>query len=118
MAWKPLPRPQDECGPQPVADSLATLARRLGFPTPDVVAGLFNHWEELVGASLAAHVRPVHVDGHTLVLETAEPAWATQIRFLGADIVAKIAERLPDASIEVVKVRIVREGSGTVRPSW
>ena len=41
---------------------------------------VFSRWDEIVGTALAAHLRPVRVDGRALVVTVDHPAWATQAR--------------------------------------
>lgn len=79
--------------PVAVSESLGLVAERLGLGRPDVVGVVFAHWEEVVGAAMAAHVRPVRIESGTLLVVADHPAWATQTRQLGPDIVARIAER-------------------------
>lgn len=80
-------------GPVPLVDALGVVAGRLGLGPTDLVTTVFGHWEALVGPALAAHVRPLRLDGETLVVSVDHPAWATQVRHLAPEIL----ERLDDA---------------------
>ena len=51
---------------------------------------VFTRWEEVVGAELAAHVRPQRVDGRVLVVVVEHPAWATRARMESGQIVARL----------------------------
>jgi len=57
---------------------------------PDVLGVIFGHWEEIVGPSMAAHVRPQRLRDDTLVVVADHPAWATQVRHLAADILNSV----------------------------
>jgi predicted nucleic acid-binding Zn ribbon protein len=116
MTWIPASKPEEEALPRRIDASLAALAGRLGLPSPRVVSSLFAQWDELVGTPLSQHVRPVHLDGTTLVLETTEPGWATQVRFLSGDLVRKLAERVPEAAVENIVVRVRGERPRRPRP--
>ena len=105
MPWEPLPHEGPD-GPAPLRAGLDRVVRRLGGPSADVASGVFGRWEEVVGETVAANSRPVAVRGTTLVLAVTDPAWATQLRFLEADIVARLTEALGTAAIESIEVRV------------
>ena len=87
-----------------MTESLRRVAADLGAPDPDLLGVVFSHWEETVGPALADHARPVSLSGDALVIEVQEAAWATQIKFLEADVLARLAEvvgRPVSARIEV-----------------
>ena len=97
-------------GDEPVrlAESLGAVAHRLGVADAVTVGRLFTHWPELVGEAVAAHVRPLRVEGDTLVVSADHPAWAAQLRHVGPDILARIADECgpaPTPSRLQVKVR-------------
>jgi predicted nucleic acid-binding Zn ribbon protein len=76
----------------PMAEALSVLSDRLGMGSADVVGTVFARWEELVGPAVAAHVRPVRIDGDTLVVSADHPAWAVQIRHLSAQVLDRLGE--------------------------
>lgn len=71
------------------------------------IGGVFNRWDEAVGAAVAAHVQPLRLDGATLVVEVDDPAWATQMRFLESTLRDRLAE-VAGASIERIEVRVAK----------
>jgi predicted nucleic acid-binding Zn ribbon protein len=75
-----------------VGDALGEVASNLGAGRADVVGVVFGRWDEIVGPSVAAHVRPVRVDGSTLVVSADHPAWATQMRHLAPDILGRLRD--------------------------
>ena len=87
--------------PIPISTSLDGVVRSLRGPSREAVGGLFGRWTEAVGAQVAEHVKPVKLDGSTLVVEVDDPAWATQVKFL----TPMITERL-DAVAGIVVDRI------------
>jgi predicted nucleic acid-binding Zn ribbon protein len=69
------------------------------------VGGVFARWDETVGAQVAAHARPVKLDGERLIVEVDESGWATQLRFLESDLLDRLAtvtgERLAGIDLRV-----------------
>src|SRR5690242_14519889 len=76
-------------------------------PTAAAMGGVFGRWEEAVGPAVAAHVQPVKLDGTTLVVEVDDPGWATQLRFLEANMRTRLAE-VAGAAIDRIEVRVGR----------
>jgi len=74
-----------------------------------VVGAVFSRWNDIVGPAVAAHVRPVRVDGVTLVVSADHPAWATQMRHLAPDILARLTEVCgAQHALERLEVRVRR----------
>ena len=103
--WQPLPGDVPE--PRPVSDSLSRLARSLGAPAPTLLTAIFARWEEIVGPAIADHAWPLSIRAGVLRLGVDEPAWATQIGFLGADLVRKVAAATGEETIVGVEVKVV-----------
>src|SRR3954447_4106290 len=92
--WRPLRRRNldawETVDPRPVRESLDRIAARLGAPGTDVLAAVFGQWEATVGVAVAEHSRPVSLTRGTLVVAVEDPAWATQLRFLGASVLGRL----------------------------
>jgi predicted nucleic acid-binding Zn ribbon protein len=85
------------------------VAHRLGVGDAATVGPLFARWPELVGDAVAAHVRPLRIDGDTLVVSVDHPAWAAQLHHLGPDILARIADEYgPAATPSRLQVKVRR----------
>jgi hypothetical protein len=52
-------------------------------------------------------VQPVKLDGTRLVVEVDEPAWATQLKFLEADLRARLHTTI-GATVEHFDIRVKR----------
>jgi predicted nucleic acid-binding Zn ribbon protein len=90
-----------------LSDALGAVASHLGAGRPEVVQLVFGRWEDIVGPAVAAHVRPMRVDGVTLVVSADHPAWATQMRHLAPEILARLAAACGDAEApERLQVRV------------
>src|SRR5215472_13200873 len=92
MTWRPLPSQPGEPDPRRLSSSLDDVARTIGAPPADALAVVFSRWEEVVGPGVAAHSRPVSLVRSTLVVSVDHSAWATQLRYLGATILARITD--------------------------
>jgi predicted nucleic acid-binding Zn ribbon protein len=95
-------------GPRPVNASLDEVSRRLGMKDARGLGGLFAHWEELVGPALAAHVKPVRLDTESLVVAVDHPAWATQVRQMGDDLLDRVAGEIGVARPARLEIRVRR----------
>lgn len=91
--------------PIPLTDSLDSMMRSLRGTDRRQIGGVFGRWEEAVGPDLARQVRPVRLDGGVLTVEAVDSAWATQVKFLTGDIVARLAA-VAGVTVERVEVRV------------
>lgn len=101
----------DDRDPVPLSSSLDDVVRSLRGVGRREVGGLFGRWEEVVGAQVAAHVRPVRLDGGVLLVEVDEPAWATQVSFLTATLRKRLASQV-GVVVERVEVRVAGRAPG------
>jgi len=67
---------------------------------------VFGYWADVVGEQIAAHARPVSLRDGTLVVAVDQPGWATQLRFLEADLVKRLSEVAGDGVVARVEVRV------------
>lgn len=104
----------DDREPMPLSTSLDDVIRSLrgvgrrGAGRREV-GGLFGRWEEVVGAQVAAHVRPIRLDDGVLLVEVDEPAWATQVSLLTGTLRERLATEV-GVVIERVEVRVAGRG--------
>ena len=100
------PLPGEAPGPRPVGESLDAVMRGLGAPEASGVHLVFDRWSEVVGDALAARTRPLRIDGGRLVLAVDEPAIATHVRFLQAELLAKLEALLGPGRITALDLRV------------
>lgn len=81
-----------------------------GRPKVTALATVLGRWEEIAGATLAGHTRPVRMTGAALVVATDHPARATQVRLLSGELLARVRE-VTGFSPEEIRV-VVRPGIG------
>ena len=91
-----------------VSDSLDAVVRALKGPGAKATAGVFGRWEEVVGTHVAVHARPVLLDDGRLVVEVDEPGWATQLRYLEADLMEQLAAVAGAGAVRSIEVRVRR----------
>ena len=101
-------------GPVPagVAGVLGELARRKGWLRRLEGARIHEAWAEIAGEQLARHTEPVRLHGGVLVLRAESAGWATQVRYLTAELVARADAVLGAGTVQQVTVVTGRlEGS-------
>ncbi len=76
--------------PRPLSDGLHAVVRSLEAGQTDTIRGVFGAWAEIVGPMIAEHTKPVKIDRRMLFVEVDQPAWATQVRFLEADLLTAL----------------------------
>ena len=108
--WRPSSPPPSERDPKRVSESLDRIARRLGGPTASVTAAVFSRWEDLVGEDIAAHARPVSLRGGVLILSVDHPAWATQLRFMTAELIERIEAGTGSSEVTTISLRVAGSG--------
>lgn len=104
--------PDPDRDPQLVGSVLAGYVADRGWERPLAEARVFAEWPELVGPDVAAHSTPVSLSAGELRISAESTAWATQLRLLGATLLARLVGELgPD----VVSKLVI---TGPVGPSW
>jgi len=116
------PRRQEEAGasrpfgagrdPRGVGDVMDALAAQLGWTSALAQSDLLEGWRELAGEETAKHAVPDQITDGVLVVRCESTAWATQLRMMRSELLARIAERFPDADIESIRFQ------GPDAPSW
>lgn len=103
------PLPGDGPGPRPIGRSLDAVMRSFGAPPASGVHQVFDRWPEVVGDALAARTKPLKIDGTHLVLAVDEPAIATHVRFLQAELLARLDELLGPGRVTALDLRVGRK---------
>jgi len=116
VTWRPSKPPRSEQPPQSLRPSLDRIAARLGLAPPAVLGPVFARWEELVGADIAAHARPRSLRDGVLVVVADHPAWATSLRLLAGDLLARVREATGDDAVRELVVRVGEPGPGGREP--
>lgn len=98
----------DDRDPQRIDDVLRRWVRDQGVEAEIGAGGLAAMWNDIVGVDLAGHVTPdgvTTVDGaRELLLRADSTAWATQVRLLAPQILARIREALGPDIVDRLRV--------------
>ena len=100
---RPLSRALDEV----LAALQPPSGPRAAPPSSRTVGGVFARWEDAVGAQVAAHARPVKLSEGRLMVEVDEPGWATQLRFLEVELLARI-KATAGPGVDAIDLRVRR----------
>jgi predicted nucleic acid-binding Zn ribbon protein len=112
--WRPSEPPPGERDPRRISELLDRTTRRLGGPSSGTTTAVFSRWEELVGPDIAAHSHPVSLHDGVLTLAVDHPAWATQLRFMTAELLTRIGDVTAAAGNgEVREIRLRVTGQPT-----
>jgi predicted nucleic acid-binding Zn ribbon protein len=84
------------------------VARAIGAPPASTLTAVFAGWNDIVGDAVAAHARPVSLVRGVLRVAVDQPAWATELRFIGPQLLQRCAEVTGDDSVVRLEVRVDR----------
>ncbi|HEY2330341.1 MAG TPA: DUF721 domain-containing protein [Acidimicrobiales bacterium] len=94
--------------PRRVGESLDRVTGALGVPSSGTLQVVFSQWDSLVGEVLAAHARPASLREGALVVSVDDPAWATQLRWFQADLLARLEAAVGPGEVIEIDVRVAR----------
>ncbi|OBK77390.1 hypothetical protein A5651_04210 [Mycobacterium sp. 1274761.0] len=102
----------DSRDPQTLGAATRDLAKTRGW-SPRVAEGaVFGQWQTVVGEQIAAHATPTALREGVLSVSAESTAWATQLRMVQGQLLAKIAAAVGDGVVTSLKI------VGPVAPSW
>lgn len=101
--------------PVPLQAGLDAVVRSLAATDAVSVRSVFSGWEQAVGPAIAAHARPLKLDGGVLLVEVDEPGWATQLRYLQGELLERL-HLLGSGPIERIELKVAGARSGGNRP--
>jgi predicted nucleic acid-binding Zn ribbon protein len=102
----------DDRDPVRIGSVVSATSSNLGWTEPLARARVLGQWPEIVGAEIAAHCEPVSLVDTQLRVTAESTAWATQLRMMAPQILARVTADLPPGIV----TRIVF--SGPTGPSW
>lgn len=98
--------------PQTLGSATAALSKSRGW-SPRVAEGsVFGQWATVVGEQIADHASPATLRDGVLTVEAESTAWATQLRMVQAQLLAKIAAAVGDGVVTSLKI------VGPAGPTW
>ena len=103
---------EDSRDPQPLGRVARELTSTNGW-SPKVAEGtVFALWAAVVGDQIAEHAQPTVLRDGVLSVSAESTAWATQLRLVQAQLLAKIATAVGDGVVTALKI------TGPTAPSW
>ncbi len=101
--WYARPEPP---APKRLGDVLPEVTRGLGLPDPSTIRELRAAWPDLVGGQIASHSHPRTLRDRILTIAVDSAPWATQLRYLEADLLARLQARVGLGAVERVRLAV------------
>ena len=92
--------------PKALRDSVDDVVRSLRGTSARSLAGVFARWEEAVGPQVAAHAQPASLVDGCLLVDVDHPTWATQLRFLEADLLTRLRDVAGVDEVSRIELRV------------
>ncbi len=73
-----------------------------------VIKEIFSNWPEIAGKEIAKFSKPYTILDGVLTLETEDPGWASQSKYLIPLVISKLEERFKEQAPRDVKVMVRR----------
>lgn len=102
----------DDRDPQPLGRLVSRVSMDRGWSPRLTDATVVGRWPHLVGPDVADHCTPVSLRDGELVLQAESTAWATQLRTLQRQLLARLAAAVGRDVVR--RIRVV----GPTGPSW
>ena len=95
-----------------MGSALGKYVGRRGWQTQLGLRRLLQRWPQIVGPVNAQHCEPAGFNDQVLLVRAESTTWATVLRQLAPQIVAKLNAELGEGSVVRIEVR------GPAAPSW
>ncbi|CAM4356387.1 Zn-ribbon-containing, possibly RNA-binding protein and truncated derivatives [Mycobacterium basiliense] len=102
----------DKRDPQPLGRVARELAKKRGWSTHVAEGTVLGQWTSVVGQQIADHASPTALNDGVLSITAESTAWATQLRIVQSQLLAKIAAAVGNGVVTSLKI------TGPVTPSW
>ncbi|WP_431972422.1 DUF721 family protein [Nocardia sp. bgisy134] len=104
-------RPDDR-DPQLLSHLATRIAKGRGWDGKVAEGTVLGRWAGVVGEDIASHATPIALKDGVLSIAAESTAWATQLRMLQSQILAKINAAVGHGVVTQLKI------SGPAAPSW
>jgi predicted nucleic acid-binding Zn ribbon protein len=98
--------------PQPLGRIAQDVAKKRGWSAHVAEGTVLGHWPLVVGQDIADHATPTALNEGVLSVTAESTAWATQLRMVQAQLLAKIAAAVGNGVVTSLKI------TGPAAPSW
>lgn len=106
------PGPDRGRDPQLFGSASRDVAKTRGWSSKVAEGAVFADWETTVGEQIAEHATPTALRDGVLSVAAESTAWATQLRMVQAQLLAKIAAQVGDGVVTSMRI------TGPTAPSW
>jgi predicted nucleic acid-binding Zn ribbon protein len=105
------PRPDDR-DPQLLGRLASRMFADRGWSDRICAGAVFGQWAQLVGADIAEHSHPVSLQDGELLVRASSTAWATQLRLLQRQLIARITAGVGPGVVTRLRIQ------GPAAPNW
>lgn len=91
---------------QRIGDDLEGVLRRLGLPAPGALERLVDDWDRVAGEPWAGRASPVNLHRGELVVEVADGATASLLKYQVNDLLERLEQGLGARLVETVRLRV------------
>ncbi|MGB6513941.1 MAG: DUF721 family protein [Mycobacterium sp.] len=98
--------------PQSLGSATSDVAKKQGWSSRVAEGAVFGQWPSVVGHHIADHATPTALRDGVLSVSAESTAWATQLRIIQNQVLAKIAAKVGDGVVTSLRI------TGPVAPSW
>ena len=102
----------DSRDPQPLGRLVRDVAKKRGWSAQVAEGTVLGRWAAIVGRQIADHAAPVGLSDGVLSVAAESTAWATQLRMMQPQLLAKIAAVVGNGVVRSLKI------TGPAAPSW
>lgn len=92
--------------PIPLGDLIHQLMHAHRPASAEYLTRILDIWEVSVGESIARNAKPGALQGHVLVVTVTNSTWLHQLRFMKADMLTKLNQRLETDKLSDIKFKI------------
>lgn len=102
----------DARDPQTLGAATRDLAQARGWSAQVAEGTVLGRWRSVVGEDIASHATPTRLSQGVLSVSAESTAWATQLRLVQSQLLAKIAVAVGEGVVTTLKI------TGPNAPSW
>jgi len=98
--------------PQPIRSVLENTLKSLEIDVPLKSYSILGAWNEIVGATVAAHSQPRSIRNRILFIDVIHSTWMQQLQFLKSTLLEKVNNFLGESLIQDIRFKL-----GKIPPS-
>jgi predicted nucleic acid-binding Zn ribbon protein len=102
----------DARDPQTLGSATSDVSKKQGWSARVAEGAVLGRWPTVVGSHIADHATPTGLRDGVLTVAAESTAWATQLRIIQNQVLAKIAAEVGDGVVTTLRI------TGPVGPSW